>query len=209
MSDQNRHDRKSGQQASGFCLNPAALSDDDIYQAMKSIPGYLDITTNDFKEIYLLAYEQAQQRILSVSAKQFMSTRVFSARPKTLLAEVARTLADNNISGLPVVNGQMRVVGVISEKDFLRSMTATRGTSFMELIAECIGVRGCPALSIQGHTAGDIMRAPALTVGPETSLIRVSELFKLHSINRAPVVDRENRLLGILTRDDIVRALLP
>ncbi len=145
----------------------------------------------------------------NATIEQFMTTRVFSARKEGSLAEVATILADNDISGLPVVNGQMQVVGVISEKDFLRSMTTTRETNFMELIAECIGVKGCPALSIQGQTAGDIMSAPAVTVRPETSLIQVSELFSRHFINRVPVVDRENRLLGILSRDDIVRALLP
>ena len=209
MTDINRPDRESGQQAPGFCLNPGALSDEDIFAAMKSMSGYLDITTNDFKEIYLLAYEQAQQRIMSVAAEQFMTTRVFSTRVESPLAEVARTLADNAISGLPVLDGENRVVGVISEKDFLRSMTGTRSSSFMELIAECIGVKGCPALSIQGQTARDIMNAPAVTAGPKSSLVQVSELFNVKSINRVPVVDEENRLLGILSRDDVLRALLP
>lgn len=210
MTDTKRLDRKSGYQDKGLWLDPGSLSDDDILSAMKSISGYLDITTNDFKEVYLQAFEHAQQRILSVAAEEFMTSRVFSAWEESSLAEVARILADNTISGLPVVDGDNnRVVGVISEKDFLRSMTGTKSTSFMELIAECIGVKGCPALFVRGRMARDIMSAPAVTVGAKTSLIQVSELFSRHSVNRVPVVDRQDRLLGILSRDDVLRALLP
>lgn len=64
--------------STGLLPDPAALSDADIYAAMQAISGYLDITTNDLKEVYLLAFEHAQQRLFSVPVERFMSTRFFS-----------------------------------------------------------------------------------------------------------------------------------
>ena len=78
------------------------ISDDDVYEAMKDIPGYLDITPGDFKELYQLAYGHAVSRITqSVRARDIMTGKVIRVREEDLLKDVAELMARSGISGLP------------------------------------------------------------------------------------------------------------
>ena len=78
------------------------ITDEDVYEAMKEIPGYVDITTGDFKEIYRHAYKHAVERFLrAVKAKDIMTKKVVSVDSSTPLTEVARLLGVHGISGLP------------------------------------------------------------------------------------------------------------
>jgi CBS-domain-containing membrane protein len=181
------------------------LSDDDVLSAMKSIPGYLDITTADFREIYQLAYRHAHDRLgRSVTAADIMTEIVISVSPETDLLTTARYMADHAISGLPVVDNQRIVVGVISEKDFLRKMGASDVSSFMGVVATCLSNKGCLALPMRNQAAGDIMTAPAITAAPDTPVAKLSKLLKEHQINRIPIVDGENKIRGIVSRGDLV-----
>jgi hypothetical protein len=83
--------------------NPAELlSDEDVYEAMKKIPGYLDISAGDFKELYLLAYEHAETRLYnSLRVAEIMTREVITVLPATPLAEAAARMAKHHITGLP------------------------------------------------------------------------------------------------------------
>ncbi len=184
---------------------PMDLSDEDILDAMKNISGYLDITTKDFKEIYLIAYRQALQRIKqSLKAKDIMTRNVISVKPDTSLEEVAQILAENGISGVPVTDAEGRIRGMISEKDFLMHMGVKKNASFMSVIAQCLQNKGCLALSIRKKKAEDIMTSPVVTVGEDAAVFEISGILTEKNINRVPVVSQENRLMGIITRSDIV-----
>src|SRR5512136_1388547 len=102
---------------------PVDISDDDIFDAMRDIPGYLDITPGDFKEVYLKAYQHAVMRLTrSIPTASVMTREVVSVREITPLKEVAEIMAARKISGVPVVGDSGQVLGVISEKDFLNVM---------------------------------------------------------------------------------------
>lgn len=183
------------------------ISDKDIYEAMKDIPGYLDITPGDFKELYRQTYRHALNRIArSVKAGDIMTGEVLSVKRKTALTEVAKLMAEKGISGVPVIEDDRKVAGVISEKDFLSRMGARNTKTFMGVVAKCLGGNGCVALSIRAKNAEDIMTAPAVTVNVDAPLVDITTLFKERKINRVPVVDREGRLVGIVSREDIVEA---
>ncbi len=183
------------------------ISDDDIYEAMKAIPGYIDITPEDFKEVYKLAYRQALERIvLSIRAADIMTREVLSVKRDTPLQEVAETMARGGIAGVPVVEEDGSVVGVISEKDLLRRMGAGEANNFMAVVAECLKGEGCVAVSIRAKVAKDIMTSPAITVKEDTTVIEIADTFTKKGINRVPVVDSEGHLIGIVSRADIVRA---
>jgi CBS domain-containing membrane protein len=185
------------------------ISDEDIYEAMKDIPGYLDITLGDLKEIYFHAYRRALERIAcSVRAADLMTTKVHCVRRATPLKEVVEIMAQNAISGVPVVEEDGSVVGVISEKDFLSHMGAEEPKSLMGVIAECLQNKGCLAVTIRAQRAEDLMTSPAITVREDTILIEISNKFIEKKINRVPVVDQQGKLLGIVSRADIVRASL-
>lgn len=182
------------------------VSEDDIYEAMKDIPGYLDITPGDLKEIYLHAYRHALERIRkSVTAEDLMTRDVRTAFRETPLGDVAELMARNNISGLPVIDRERYVIGVLSEKDFSLNMGEGGSDSLMRLISDCIRCEGCAAMTIRGKTAQDIMKSPAITVSEDALLGEIASLLSDKGINRVPVVDHDNRLVGIVSRADIVR----
>jgi len=181
------------------------LSDDDVLAAMKSIPGYIDITTADFKEIYGFAYRHAFERLgRSVTATNIMTTAVISVLPETDLIETAKLMAEHAISGLPVVDSRQKVIGVISEKDFFRKMGAKDSASFMGVVAECLANKGCLAIPMRGKSARDIMTAPAITADLRTTISELSRMMKDNYINRIPIIDDEGKLAGIVSRGDLV-----
>lgn len=195
----------SSQVPSNQGLDPRNLSDEDILQAMKQISGYLDITPGDFKEIYVLAYSHASKRLLSTPASEIMTREVHFVREAQPVLDVANLMARAEVSGLPVLDRGDHVVGVISEKDFMRRMSGTDQT-FMGLVASCMSSKGCPALTIKGQTAADIMSSPAVTVEPETPVREIFALMREKQINRVPVTE-EDRLAGLVSRDDVLGAL--
>ena len=187
-----------------YC-RPVDISDDDIYDAMKEIPGYLDITPGDFKELYRFAYQHAVERFSSVKAGDAMVRKVVSVTRKTPLVQVAEAMARHGVSGVPVVEEGERVVGVISEKDFLTRMGEQDAKTFMGVVAECLKGKGCVAVPIRGQNAEDIMTSPAVTVNEETSIMEIANIFTEKNINRVPVINQQGRLVGIISRADVVR----
>jgi CBS domain-containing membrane protein len=185
------------------------LKDEDIYEAMRAIPGYLDITPGDFKEVYRLAFVHALERLSrEVTAAEIMTTGVVTVTPDTPVAEVAAAMGRGGVSGVPVVDAGQKVVGVISEKDFLTRMGVQDAKNFMSLVAGCLKTRGCVALPIKAALAGDIMNSPAVTVAPDTPVRDIAALLTQKSINRVAVTDPDGRLLGLVSRGDIVTATM-
>jgi CBS domain-containing membrane protein len=182
------------------------ISEQDILEAMKALSGYVDITPGDFREVFGLAYQQALKRLgLSLRAEDLMSAPVVSVGEEATLAEVAQVMARAGVSGVPVLDGQGRVSGVISEKDFLTRMDPGGTGTFMGVVAHCLGSGGCLLAPMLRERAGQAMSAPALGVGPRATLAEIAGLFSQRGINRAPVLDAERRLLGIVSRADLVR----
>lgn len=185
------------------------ISDEDIYEAMKDIQGYLDITPADLKEIYKFAYRHALERLTSsVKAIDIMTRKVFSVKRATPLKEVAELMAEKSVSGIPVIEEDGKVAGVISEKDFLLHMGARDKTHFMTVVAECLSGKSCVTMPIRSQKAEDIMTSPAITVREAATAVEISNIFNEKKINRVPVIGRGDELTGIVSRADIVRASL-
>jgi CBS domain-containing membrane protein len=186
---------------------PPEISDDDVYEAMKEIEGYLDITPGDFKVLYGLAYRHAVDRLAkSVKARDVMTRNVVSVQVDTPLAEVARLMALRRVSGVPVLDAQNRVKGVISEKDFVSHLCGGGDLrSFMDVVASCLSTNGCLSLPMRQLKAEEIMTHPAVTAAEEATLSEVAGLMAEKGINRVPVTDEGGWLVGMVARADIVQ----
>ncbi|MFH1217986.1 MAG: CBS domain-containing protein [Pseudomonadota bacterium] len=183
-----------------------SISDEDIYEAMKKIQGYLDITPGDFKELYQLSYRHAIDRLTNtIRAKDIMTREVVSVTPSTPLHEVANRMAEASISGVPVLDEGGRIVGIVSEQDFLKHMGA-RNRSFMSIVAACLQGKGCAAISVRKGLAADIMKSPVVTIDEDATLVEIAAIMSKKGINRLPVVAGEtDAVVGILTRGDLIR----
>ncbi len=183
------------------------ITDEDVYNAMKEIPGYLDITPGDFKDVYRHAYRRAVERLKrSIKAKDVMTRDVVFVDINTPMKEVAQNLGSHGISGLPVVDLEGKVVGVISEKDFLRHMGAQDKMTFMAFVAERLKEAWCVDESIGERTAGEMMTSPAVTIDENKPVIEIATLFKEKNINRAPVINQQGGLVGLVSRADIIES---
>lgn len=187
---------------------PLDISETDVVEAMKSITGYIDITPGDFKEIYQTAYALAIKRLVStLKAAHIMTSPLFVLEQDMPLVQAAALLAEKQISGAPVADGEGKLVGVVSEKDFLKEMGFGATPSFMQIASHCLSNKSCMICRLHNKTIGDIMTKPPITGNPEMSIGAISALFAKRRINRLPIVEADGRPVGIVTRTDLAHSL--
>ncbi|MEU3341808.1 CBS domain-containing protein [Streptomyces sp. NPDC006668] len=133
---------------------------------------------------------------------------VVAVHPETPFKEVARLLGRHRISGLPVTDEEDRVLGVISETDLvLHQSRPEPGSPGGWLGRVRDGMRHGGAKS-RARTAGELMSKPAVTVHADATATEAARVMMRHGVERLPVVDEEDRLVGIVTRHDLLRVFL-
>lgn len=123
----------------------------------------------------------------------------------TPFKDVARLLGGHRISGLPVVDGDDHVLGVISETDLMLRQARDPDRHAWRIRRRA--PRGTAARS-RARTAGGLMSAPAVTVRADTTVPEAAQLMIRRRVQRLPVVDEEDRLVGIVTRRDLLEVFL-
>ena len=135
-------------------------------------------------------------------------TRLFVAlKPSDSIHYAAQRLARNHISGAPVVENN-RVVGVISESDIIRATYPTQQgiiTNILDAITNLAHESTTHRLG--GLTVVDAMSAPAIMATPDMSIWEAAALTERHGIKRLPVVNKDEWLVGVVSRADLVRIM--
>jgi CBS domain-containing protein len=133
-----------------------------------------------------------------------MATSVVTVDRATPYKEIARLLAEHRISGMPVLKMGREVAGVVTEGDLLAAEDKTarqlRSAGHLHLPSRA---RRHPAL-----TAGGLMTTPAITVGPHVTIHAAGRLMSTHHIRLLPVVDEHARLVGVVSRRDLLTVFL-
>ena len=186
--------------------NSCQISDEDLRAALKEMKTYVDITEDDLKKIYAIALRHAAQRISRrIMVRDVMTKNVIHVRYDADITEVTNLLSENRISGLPVVDGEGRVIGVITEADVLSTAGMKKEHAFRDIIRHLLGE------PLPGHTESkrlrDVMSSPAVTTGPESDIRDVALTIDEKRIKRLPVVDKQGKLIGLISRADIVRVI--
>ena len=136
-----------------------------------------------------------------------MTREVRTVRSDTPLKEAARILAEFQVSGLPVVDSDGYVLGVLSEGDILFKEIGIQDTP--SLVERLIGgTLGSVDLKRLAKTAGQAMSTPAITIGARRAVSKAASMMIENGVKRLPVVDDGGRLIGIVTRADLVRAFV-
>lgn len=137
---------------------------------------------------------------------EVMTREVVQAHRQTTFEDLVRLLNRHRIGGLPVVDADDKVVGVISVTDLVRGQ-ADRADRRIRLPGQRRPVH-VSAGGAAGLVAAELMSSPAVTVHPEQLVPEAARMMERHHIERLPVVDEEDRLIGIATRRDLLRVFL-
>ncbi|MFJ3235296.1 CBS domain-containing protein [Streptomyces sp. NPDC086787] len=118
--------------------------------------------------------------------------------------EIVRLMDERHVSAVPVVGGEGRVVGVVSEADLLpkEEFRDREPTGFERF------QRRADLTRAKGMTAEEVMSTPAVTVRPDDTLARAARLMAVHHVKRLPVVDDVDRLCGVVSRGDLLKVFL-
>lgn len=118
--------------------------------------------------------------------------------------EIVKTMEQWRVSALPVLEGESRVVGVVSEADLLpKEQFRDRAPSRIEQMRELEAL-----VKSGGMTAEELMTAPPVTVHADATLAQAARTMAVHRIKRLPVVDAEGRLEGVVSRSDLLKVFL-
>jgi CBS domain-containing membrane protein len=182
------------------------ITDEDLREALRDMKGYVDISIEDLRAIYSVALRHARQRLAEqVPVSKVMTRAVVTVAPDADLQEVTRLLGENNVSGLPVVDAAGRVVGLISEADVLSMTGVKRGHTFKDVVRHVLGE--AEPTQQKGSTVADFMTSPAITVRPDTDVREAARMVDEKRIKRLPVVDEQGRLVGIVSRADMLKVV--
>ncbi|MEN6587967.1 MAG: CBS domain-containing protein [Sulfuricella sp.] len=202
MKDTSSQDPKAD--SSGDEVPEMELTDADILDAMQHIPGYLDITTEDFRAIYHLAHHHAAGRLFGkIRAENLMRTGIAPLLPDMPLDQAARALVKSGYKALPVVDATGRVTGMLTETDFLRRLKVD---TFLELLLSMLDDAFELKHKCHETPVSAAMTAPAVTVTGDAGFAEIVRAFRQHDGRGIPVVDGEGRLLGMLLRKDFITA---
>jgi CBS domain-containing protein len=140
----------------------------------------------------------------SMKIESLMTKHVVTAAPETPLKRVARMLTRYRISGVPIVDAEGGVLGVVTEADILckEQGLAPEPGGLLGWLFEKADAEGSRLLA---RTAGEAMTTPPVMISPDASISEAARIMVTRHINRLPVVD-DGRLVGIISRADLVRA---
>lgn len=141
-------------------------------------------------------------------ARDVMTSSVLTVQPDTEVREVAALLLEHGISAMPVVAGDGRVLGIVSEGDLINrpeGHTRHRRSWWLELL-QGTEDQTREYLKAHGRRAEDVMTPEVISVSEDAPIAEIARLLEKHHIKRVPVL-REGRLTGIVSRADLLRGL--
>lgn len=148
---------------------------------------------------------------MSQTVADIMTLDPIVVSPETPLNEAIKILAEKRISGLPVINANGKLVGVISETDLMWQETGVTQAPYFMLLDSIIYLEN-PAKHERelhkalGQTVGEVMTSKdIITIKPDRAIRDAAQIMHEQKVHRLPVVDADGKVIGILTRGDIIR----
>jgi len=137
------------------------------------------------------------------TVRDVMTTDVATAHPDTPYRRLVQTLADRSVSALPVVDADRHVLGVVSEADLLTKLEFAGGENHRTLLE---GRRHRTSrVKADADTAADLMTRPAVVIAQTAPLAAAARVMEQKRVKRLPVIDSSGRLVGVVSRSDLLR----
>ena len=134
-----------------------------------------------------------------------MTRDVVRARRDLTFKEIVKLLTDHGVTAVPVVDELDRPLGVVSEADLLRKSADQTDPSGLTAIPH---LQAWERAKAEGARAEELMSAPAVCARPDWTVVEAARLMEVQKVKRLPVVDETDRLVGIVSRSDLLRIFL-
>ena len=147
-----------------------------------------------------------------MQVKEIMTSEVVTVSIDESVEQCAKLLQEYNISGLPVLDAAGKVAGMITEGDLIRRASRIKAPGYLEILGGLIYL-GSPkkfvdelqrAMSLE---AGQLMSKNLISVNPEDTVEKAATLMVEKNVSRLPVIDDQEKLVGIVSRRDIMGSL--
>ena len=149
---------------------------------------------------------------MSKTVAEIMTTELITVSPKTSLQEAIQIIADRKISGLPVVDDEGQLVGIISETDLTWQATGVEAPPYVMFLDSVIYLQN-PAKHNQevhkalGQTVAEAMSEKPTTIKADRPVREAARIMHEKKVRRLPVVDDNDKLIGIITQGDVIRMM--
>jgi CBS domain-containing protein len=149
---------------------------------------------------------------MSKTVADLMTRDPITVTPATSLSVAIKILVDRQVSGLPVVDEAGKLVGVISESDLMWREKGIDLPPHIMFLDSVIYLQNPAKYDLElhkvlGQTVGEVMTAHAISITANATLPAAARIMHDKKIHRLPVIDADNRPIGIITQGDIVRAI--
>lgn len=148
-----------------------------------------------------------------LKAKDIMTKEVITVHPETEIVQAAKLLLEHHINGLPVVDEEGRLKGIICQDDLIAQQRKIPLPSFFILLDSFIPLTSHKNIEkevqkMAAITVNDAMIPDPVTIGQETGLDDIATLMVKNNIHTLPVLD-QGKLVGIIGKEDILRTFMP
>ncbi len=142
-----------------------------------------------------------------------MTEKVISVKPDTLISELAKIFLDNNISGVPVIDENNRVLGIVTESDLIFHSKRLKVPAVLTILDSFIFLDSPEKMEqelrkIAAASVTDIYTSPAVSITPDTPLDEIASLMTDKKIHTLPVLNDNGEMIGVVGKKDIIRTIL-
>lgn len=179
----------------------------DLEAALVDMGAYIDVSEADLEQIYSKALLRSHQRRLGqVQCADIMRRDVITAEFGDALEDIWARMREQKVKGIPVVDRARRVIGMVTIIDFLRLAGQPAPEHLFDRLARMIRRSGGVS-SEKPEVVGQIMSRPAITARADAHILSLIPAFTEHGIHHLPIVDADDKLVGIVTQSDLTEAL--
>jgi CBS domain-containing membrane protein len=190
-----------------MALDRLGVTTEDLHNALMEYGAYLDVSEEDLSQVYKQAGMYSYRRKMGkIRCTDIMSRDLITVEYGTELEEAWALLRFHKVKALPVIDRSRRVIGIVTLVDFLKRANLKTYETFEDKLIKFI--RRTPDVSSdKPEVVGQVMTSPVYSAGEEMHIVQLVPLLSEKGLHHIPIVDAENRLVGMVTQSDLIAAL--
>lgn len=191
----------------GWPLGKFSIAQADLESALKEMHTYIDVSEDDLEQIYTKAMLHSHQRRMGeIRVRDIMERDAVAAEYGDELEQIWDRMREHRVKGVPIVDRARRVIGMVTIMDFLKLVGPCADEHLFRRL--CRLIRRTPGVEAdKAEVVGQIMTSPVITAREDAHIVSLIPLFSEHDIHHVPVVDAQEKLVGMVTQSDLMEAL--